>query len=351
MLSIRKIFGPRPGAAQVRGLKKRKRERELPTKTEGEVRGATGARLSEAAAQLCRGPRCSRIWPGEGGARGGYMWVGARSSEVLLQEERLGRQALGEDVEAVLERLDLLLARELPLLPGHAGIDARRAQHLELLHAVVQEYLVLPEVVERLHDIGGGHLVVALGLRNAPLVALDGRLGLLAEGREVRAGLLLLLRGLLDRALEVGVDRREHPEDPAGLGLVALVRALVDAAVAGGGHVRVHRRLAGHRLQQAVSFFALPARPFVEGSQHFDGVLERGLALARGRERLLVLGLLLAAELRGVIKRLSERRELHIRRDDNLHEVILLRLELQDRRRERFGVLQAVELVLGLLLA
>ena len=69
------------------------------------------------------------------------MWVGARSSEVLLQEERLGRQALGEDVEAVLERLDLLLARELPLLPGHAGIDARRAQHLELLHAVIQEHL------------------------------------------------------------------------------------------------------------------------------------------------------------------------------------------------------------------
>merc|ERR1719199_1712020 len=74
MRSIRKIFGPRPGAAQVRGLKKRKRERELPTKTEGEVRGATGAWLSEAAAQLCRGPRCSRIWPGEGrGARGVYV--------------------------------------------------------------------------------------------------------------------------------------------------------------------------------------------------------------------------------------------------------------------------------------
>merc|ERR1719428_1248847 len=71
MLSIRKMFGPRPGAAQVRGLKKRKREGELPTKTEGEVRGATGARLSEAAAQLCRGPRCSRIWPGEGGCEGG----------------------------------------------------------------------------------------------------------------------------------------------------------------------------------------------------------------------------------------------------------------------------------------
>merc|ERR1719199_2403156 len=108
MRSIRKIFGPRPGAAQVRGLKKRKRERELPTKTEGEVRGATGAWLSEAAAQLCRGPRCSRIWPGEGrGARGGICGQGGGSQKFFCRKKRLGRQALGEDVEAVLERLDL----------------------------------------------------------------------------------------------------------------------------------------------------------------------------------------------------------------------------------------------------
>merc|ERR1719198_2132021 len=144
-----------------------------------------------------------------------------------------------QDAQGFLQSRNLVLSGLNTLLVRHPRIHTSRHKLFVNLEGLIQKVSVQLQVCHLLFDGGLGRNDVLLVQRLRHILARVVRLAAALELHVLCRLCLLLGRGLLDRALEVGLDDLKNADDTSRLFLPALVRSFE----ARPGRVVLYRRI------------------------------------------------------------------------------------------------------------